>query len=51
MMKFGLICKKYPMNSMSLSLNSVEWVNFGALYLKIIKDFALDQYSKLVKLC
>jgi hypothetical protein len=26
-------------------------VNFGALYLKILKDFALDQYSKLVKLC
>jgi hypothetical protein len=39
------------MNSMSLILNSVEWGHFGALYLKILKDFALDQYSKLVKLC
>jgi hypothetical protein len=26
-------------------------INFGALYLKILENFALDQYSKLVELC
>jgi hypothetical protein len=39
------------MNPICLSLNLVEWVNFRALYLRILEDFALGQYSKLVEPC
>jgi hypothetical protein len=51
MMKFGLICKKYPMTPyMPKSENSVHRVNFGTLYLSVHKEFALGQHIKIIEI-
>jgi hypothetical protein len=51
MVEFGLVYKKYSIIILRLSLNSIKWVNFGALYFPIHKEFVLDQHIKFKELC